>query len=130
MNIHESGEMYLENILILRQQLPRVRAIDIVNRSGYSKPSISRALSILGKDGLLTVDRDGSVLLTPEGEARAKKIYERHQILTAFFTAIGVSEETASADACKVEHVISDETFDKIRAYANSSGKLNSHSSQ
>lgn len=115
--ILESGEMYLENILVLRGQQDRVRSIDIVNYTGYSKPSISRAIGLLRKDGMLEVDGEGYITLTPEGEARAQKIYERHRCLTAFFEMIGVDSEVAAADACKVEHNISDETFERIKAH-------------
>lgn len=119
MNIHESGEMYLENIYVLRQQMSEVRSIDIVNHTGYSKPSISRAIGLLKDEGLIVVDKKGYIILTEAGEARAKKIYDRHEMLTEFFVSIGVPEETASADACKIEHVISDETFEAIKRHAN-----------
>lgn len=115
--ILESGEMYLENILVLRAQQGYVRSIDIVNYTGYSKPSISRAIGLLKKDGMLDVDGDGHITLTAEGERRAQKVYERHRTLTEFFSMIGVSDETASADACKIEHDISDETFEKIKEH-------------
>ena len=118
MNIHESGEMYLENIYILGQQMAGVRSIDIVNHTGYSKPSISRAIGLLKDEGLIIVDKKGYISLTEVGESRAKKIYERHEMLTEFFINIGVSKETASADACKIEHVISDETFEAIKNHA------------
>ena len=114
MNIHESGEMYLENIYVLSQQMSGVRSIDIVNHTGYSKPSISRAIGLLKDEGLILVDKKGYITLTEQGEARAIKIYERHELLTEFFTRIGVPEEIASADACKIEHVISDETFEAL----------------
>lgn len=115
--ILESGEMYLENILVLRAQQAHVRSIDIVNYTGYSKPSISRAIGLLRRDGMLEVDGDGHITLTVEGERRAQKIYERHRCLTEFFEMIGVSAEVASADACKMEHDISDETFEKIKEH-------------
>ena len=118
MNIHESGEMYLENIYVLSQQMSGVRSIDIVNHTGYSKPSISRAIVLLKDEGLILVDKKGYITLTEPGETRAKKIYERHEMLTEFFISIGVSEETASADACKIEHVISDETIEAIKNHA------------
>lgn len=117
MKIQESGEMYLESILVLRGEMPQVRAIDIVNYTGYTKPSISRALGLLKKDELIFVDKSGYITLTEAGEARAIKVYERHKVLTEFFEKIGVDEETASADACRIEHVISDETFDKIKEH-------------
>ena len=115
--IFESGEMYLENILVLRGQQTHVRSIDIVNYTGYSKPSISRAIGLLKKDGMLEVDSEGHITLTEEGECRAQKIYERHRCLSEFLEMIGVSPETASADACKMEHDISDETFEKIKQH-------------
>ena len=115
MKIQESGEMYLESILVLRDKLPNVRAIDIVNYTGYTKPSISRALGLLKQDGFIIVDQSGHITLTDDGEARAIKVYERHKVLTEFFQKIGVDAATASADACKIEHVISDETFNKIK---------------
>lgn len=116
--IQESGEMYLEDILILRGKQEKVRAIDIVNMTGYSKPSISRAVGLLKTDGMILVDTDGYITLTKVGEGRAQKIYERHRMLAQVFESIGVSPETATADACKIEHDISDETFDKIKEYA------------
>ncbi|MBQ9080702.1 MAG: metal-dependent transcriptional regulator [Clostridia bacterium] len=121
--ILESGEMYLENILVLREKQGQVRSIDIVNYTGYSKPSISRAIGVLRRDGMINVDSDGYITLTEEGEARAQKIYERHRVLTEFFEMIGVSHETASADACKVEHHISDETFEKMKEHARRAGQ-------
>ena len=117
MEIQESGEMYLEHILILSEKQSNIRAIDIVNRTGYKKPSISRALKLLREDGYITVDKNGYITLTESGTERAKKIYERHNILSEIFKKMGVSEEVAIADACKIEHVISDETFEKIKNY-------------
>lgn len=116
--IQESGEMYLENILILREKVTNVRAIDIVNMTGYSKPSISRAMGLLRDDGLIEVGAEGYITLTPEGERRARKIYERHTFLTRYFELIGVSPEVAAADACKIEHDISDETFERMKEHA------------
>ena len=118
MNIHESGEMYLENIYVLSQQMSGVRSIDIVNHTGYSKPSISRAIGLLKDEGLILVDKKGYITLTEKGADKAIKIYERHELLTEFFTKIGVPEDIASADACKIEHVISDETFEAIKKHA------------
>ncbi len=117
MKIHESGEMYLETILVLGQTLPHVRAIDIVGATGYSKPSISRALGLLKNDGLIEVSERGHITLTEIGDTRARKIYARHQLLTDFLEALGVAEETANADACRIEHIISDETVEKIAAF-------------
>ena len=115
--ILESGEMYLENILVLRDKMEHVRAIDIVNYTGYSKPSISRALGLLKADGMIEVDALGHITLTSEGETRAQNVYLRHKTLTAFFCSIGIDEETAAADACKIEHVISEQSMVKIREY-------------
>ena len=120
MNIHESGEMYLESIFVLSHQMSEVRSIDIVNHTGYSKPSISRAIGLLRDEGFITVDKKGFITLTEAGESHAKKIYERHEILTQFFVAIGVPKEIASTDACKIEHVISDETFEAIKKHIRS----------
>ncbi len=115
LKIQESGEMYLEYIFVLKEQQDIVRAIDIVNLSGYSKPSISRALGLLKKSNLITVNETGHIKLTTEGEIKARKIYERHKILSEFLMKIGVSHDTAEIDACKIEHVISDETLEAIK---------------
>lgn len=115
MEIHESGEMYLESILVLHEKQGAVRSIDIVNYTGYSKPSISRAVGLLKRDGFINVDADGYITLTEAGQAHAAKIYERHRVLSSFLQSIGVSEETASKDACKIEHIISDETLGCIK---------------
>lgn len=117
MSIHESGEMYLETILTLSKYTPHVRAIDIGEHMGYSKPSVSRAVGLLKEGGFIKVGEDGGITLTETGRAIAEKIYERHTVLTDFFKKIGVDEETAMADACKMEHVISDETFNAIKAH-------------
>ena len=117
MAMYESGEMYLETIYILSQKSASVRSIDVSEYMGYSKPSVSRAVGLLKKDGYLTADRTGYLTLTKEGEALAKRIYERHTVLTGLFINLGVSEETAAADACRIEHCISDETFDAIKAH-------------
>ena len=117
MSIHESGEMYLENILVLRGKLERVRSIDIVNYSGYSKPSISRAVKLLKDAGCIEIDGEGYITLTAEGEEIAQKIFARHEMLTSFLVSIGVDEKTASEDACRMEHVISDETYEKIKKF-------------
>ncbi len=117
MSIHESGEMYLETILTLSKYTPHVRAIDIGEHMGYSKPSVSRAVGLLKADGFIKVGEDGGIILTETGRTIAEKIYERHQVLTDFFKMIGVEEETAMTDACKMEHIISDETFDAIKAH-------------
>ncbi len=113
---NESTEMYLETIHVLHQEQEKVHAVDIAKRMGYSKPTISEWMGKLRKSGY--VEMDGSnILLTEAGEAIATKIYERHILLTALFKGIGVSEETASEDACRVEHYISDETFQCLKAH-------------
>lgn len=111
MAIHESGEMYLETILILSQNLPFVRAIDICEEMGYSKPSVSRGLGLLRKGGFIEVDNSGGITLTPDGKDIAQRIYKRHKTLTEFLILLGVDKETAAADACKIEHDISDTSF-------------------
>jgi Mn-dependent DtxR family transcriptional regulator len=115
MQIQESGEMYLETILILSKKNTHVRSIDVCEYMGFSKPSVSRAVGLLKSGGYITVDKDGYITLTGIGSELAHKIYERHNLLTSFLLALGVSENTASADACKIEHVISDESFDAIK---------------
>ncbi len=117
MKLQESGEMYLETILILSQRNPVVRSIDISEEMGYSKPSVSRAVGILKENGYITVDAAGHITLTESGSEVANKIYDRHQTLSAFFMRLGVDEDTAVDDACRIEHVISDETLDAIKAY-------------
>ncbi|MBQ2252928.1 MAG: MarR family transcriptional regulator [Clostridia bacterium] len=117
MKIRESGEMYLEHILSLHRERGAVRAIDVASRSGYSKPSVSRALSLLKAAGYVTVEENGNVLLTEEGEALAEKVAERHRILSDFLKSIGVSDAVSDADACKIEHVISDETFEMLKSF-------------
>ncbi len=115
MAIQESGEMYLETILVLSQKNNRVRAIDVGEELGYSKPSVSRAMGILKNEGYITVEKDGSILLSESGKEIAEKIYERHIVLSSLLTSIGVPEEIAIEDACRMEHVISDESFDIIK---------------
>lgn len=110
--------MYLETILLLKKEKGEVRSIDIAIHTGYSKPSISRAMGILRKAGYITVDEGGFIELTESGRAVAASIYERHTMLTCFLLHLGISKETAAADACKMEHYISEETFEKIKAYA------------
>lgn len=116
--LQESGEMYLETIHILSQGGKKVRAIDVGEYMGYSKPSVSRAVGILKKGGYLETDADGFLVLTEEGRRVAEKTYERHRLLTKFFVALGVSEQTASEDACRIEHIISDETFAALKKHA------------
>ena len=118
MNIHESAEDYLETILKLREDHGMVRSIDIVHELGFSKPSVSIAMRNLRKNGYIQMDDDGYITLLPPGEEIAQRIYGRHKLLTQVFIQLGVSPETAAADACKVEHDLSDETFEKIKAHA------------
>ena len=120
MHIQESGEMYLESIFVLSNQKGSVRAIDVGEYLGYSKPSVSRAMGLLKNGGFITVDKDGSINLTDAGREIAQKIYDRHTLLTGLLTRLGVSEETAAEDACKMEHAISDETFEAIKRYVES----------
>ena len=115
MPIQESGEMYIETIYVLTQSSDKVRSIDVGERMGYSKPSVSRAIGILKRDGYITVDASGYITLTEIGIEAAKRIYERHTILTEFLESLGVSHETATSDACKMEHIISDEAFSAIK---------------
>ncbi len=117
MELHESGEMYLETILVLKNRFGYVRSIDIANEMGVSKPSVSRAVGLLKDNGYITFDPNGMILLTASGRSVADKIYERHRILTAFLASIGVSEEAAEHDACKIEHIISDETFTALKKH-------------
>lgn len=115
MRLQESGEMYLETILILSKEQNTVRSIDVGEYMGYSKPSVSRAVGLLKSGGYLTVAEDGALSLTDDGRYVAEKIYERHNVLTKVLVELGVSEETAAKDACKMEHIISDETFEAIK---------------
>ena len=117
MVIHQSAEDYLETILILHERNGSVRSIDIVNELGFTKPSVSVAMKKLRENGYIRTGRDGCITLTEQGQAVADRIYERHRVLTCVLTAIGVDEETAAADACKIEHDLSDRTFDKIKEY-------------
>ncbi len=117
MRLQESGEMYLESLLVLSQKKEHVRAIDICEYLEYSKPSVSRAIGLLKAGEYVMVDENGYLSLTETGREVATKIYERHKLLTDFLMTIGVSEETASRDACKLEHNISDESFSAIKAH-------------
>ena len=117
MPLQESGEMYLETILLLSKKSPHVRSIDVGEHMGFSKPSVSRAIGLLKSGGYVNMDKDGYLTLTDAGAEVARKIYERHELLSGFLIALGVSEETASADACKIEHHISDESFAAIKKY-------------
>ena len=117
MNVRESGEMYLETIYILSQKSSDVRAIDVGTYMGFSKPSVSRAMGLLKKEGLVLTDAQGYIKLTETGEDRAKRIYERHTLLSQLFINLGVDEETAAEDACRVEHYLSDKTFEAIKKH-------------
>ena len=117
MKLQESGEMYLETIYILSQKSSRVRSIDVCEYMGFSKPSVSRAVALLKNGGYITVNEDGHLSLTDSGREIAVKIYERHRLLSAFLMELGVGEKTAVEDACRVEHVISDETFAAIKQH-------------
>lgn len=118
MPIRESGEDYLETILILQERTGYVRSIDIAAELGFSKPSVSRAVGILKADGFITVNPDGQILLTESGFARARGVYDRHLLITRFLHDIlGVSKENTDEDACKIEHVISKETFEKLTKF-------------
>ena len=124
MNLQESGEMYLETIYILSQKYKDVRAIDVGEYMGYSKPSVSRAIRLLKEGGYVLMAEDGHLTLTDAGREIAAKIYERHTMLASFLERIGVSPEAAAHDACKMEHDISDETFDAIKRHVSGqSGK-------
>ncbi len=113
----ESGEMYLESIYVLCKNSPRVRSIDVAEHMNYSKPSVSRAVGLLKTAGYITIDPDGFIKLTDLGKKTAKRIFERHTILTRMLVSLGVSEQTAAEDACKMEHDISDETFDAMKKH-------------
>ena len=117
MVMQESGEMYLETIYILSQRSSGVRSIDVAEHLGYSKPSVSRAVGLLKQEGLLLMDESGGLKLTEAGEEKARRIYERHTVLTKLFINLGVDEETAAADACRIEHYISDQTFEAVKAH-------------
>ena len=119
MHLHESAEMYIETIYLLTRRNNAVRSIDVAEALGYSKPSVSRAVGLLKQGGYLAVDEDGYLTLTQLGCETAERIFERHTVLTRLLMQIGVSEEVATEDACKIEHVISDETLDAIKKYLN-----------
>ncbi len=125
MKIHESAEDYLERILILKKEKGKVISIDIANSMNYSKPSISRAMKNLRENDYITFEENGEINLTEKGLNIAQKIYERHVLLTNYFMALGVKEETARNDACKVEHDLSEETFNAIKAHVEKTDKKN-----
>ena len=120
MHIQESGEMYLETILVISKKRGVVRSIDIAEHLGYSKPSVSRAVGLLKNGGFITVANDGAIDLTEEGFEIANKIYERHTVISSLLMRIGVDEVTAAEDACRVVHHISDATFEALKKYLDS----------
>ena len=123
MHLRESGEMYLETILVLTREKNRVvHSLDVAEYMNYSKPSVSRAVGLLKKGGYLEVSKDGALTLTEAGREIAEKIYERHTLLTGFFTMLGVDKEIAAEDACKIEHDISDESFEAIKNHVREHG--------
>ncbi len=117
MAIYESGEMYLETIHVLQKKSGKVRSVDISEHMGYSKPSVSRAVGLLKNAQYIEVDKDGYITLTAAGRAHAEKIYERHTVLSQMLIRLGVSEKTALEDACRLEHAISDESFEAIKRH-------------
>ena len=117
MRIQESGEMYLETIYVLLKEKQYVRSVDVAEHMGYSKPSISRAMGLLKAGNFIEIAPDGAITLTESGIAVAKKIYERHTLLSNLLVSLGVSPETAAEDACKIEHAISDESFEAIKKH-------------
>ena len=118
MKLLESGQMYLETIYVLTQRSTAVRAIDVGEYMGFSKPSVSRALGLLKSGGFVLTDENGFLSLTDAGREVAEKIYERHTIITKILTHLGVDAETATEDACKLEHAISDKSFEAIKRFA------------
>lgn len=123
MKIYESAENYLEIILVLQDRLCAVRSIDIVNELGFSKPSVSIAMKRLRENGYIDMQSDGHITLTQSGLQIANKVYSRHRLLMQLFTHLGVNEDTANADACKIEHDLSEETYEKIKDFMNSKQK-------
>ena len=117
MTVRESGEMYLEAILVLAKKSGYVRSIDVSEYLGYSKPSVSRAMGILREGGYILMEKDGAITLTDSGKKLAETVYERHTVLSELLIRLGVDERTATDDACRIEHVISDESFQAIKQY-------------
>ncbi len=117
MTLQESGEMYLETIYVLSQRSDHVRSVDVGEEMNFSRPSVSRAIHILEEGGFLTIERGGALRLTEVGLEYAKKIYERHTVLTKCFVALGVDHKVAASDACRIEHIISDECFAAIKEH-------------
>ena len=125
MNLQESGEMYLESILVLTKKKSGVRSIDISEYMGVSKPSVSRAIGLLREGGYITVDRDGYLSLTQMGQKKAEDIFSRHNVITEFLVSLGVDEETAQGDACRIEHHISDKSVMAIKKFIENGKKFN-----
>lgn len=123
MHLQESGEMYLETIYILSNKTGAVRSLDVAEYMGYSKPSVSRAVGLLKDGGYITVNKDGFLTLTEAGREVAERMYERHTTLTELLVFLGVDRQTATEDACKIEHVISEESFNAIKNHANRGNK-------
>lgn len=121
MQIHQSAEDYLEKILMLHERLGYARSVDIANELKVTKPSVSVAMKRLRENGYIEMDSNGLITLTPKGKAIADRIYDRHKVLSAFFRDLGVSDETAAADACKVEHVLSEESFAAVCRFVHKS---------
>ena len=117
MSLYESGEMYLETILVLSNEKPQVRSIDVAEHMNFSKPSVSRAMGKLKEDKLISIDKDGYITLTKKGQEVAGKVYDRHNLLTGLLLQAGVPKDIAEADACRMEHVVSDETIEVLRKY-------------
>ena len=122
MSLHSSGEMYLETIYVLTSKSGTVRALDVAEHMGFSKPSVSRALKLLVKDNYIVIDQNGYISLSESGREIARKIFERHTILTRVLTMLGVDEKTAAEDACRIEHHISDESFSAIKKHMEKMG--------
>lgn len=123
MHIQESGQMYLETIYVLSKTKNLVRAIDVCEHMGYSKPSVSRAMGILKKENLITIDPSGHIALTDKGREIAESMYERHTLLSSFLESIGVDKDTAAEDACRIEHCISEQSFEAIKKFTENSGR-------
>ncbi len=117
MVLHESGQMYLEAIYVLLQKNEKIRSIDVGAYLGYTKPSVSRAIGLLKNSEHITVDSDGYIRMTPKGQQFAEQLYERHTVLTNMLMALGIDEQTATEDACRIEHVISDKSFAAVKAH-------------
>ena len=117
MHLQESGEMYLESIYVLNEQKNNVRSIDVCEYMGYSKPSVSRAVGLLKKGGFIEISKEGFITLTDIGLTTAKKVFERHTVISKFLEGLGVDKATAAEDACRIEHVISDESFEALKKH-------------